>query len=201
MRNLRNRSAHPRVHQPYGYLALDPVARVADNINALYDDVTLRRNRRKLKRSVNASFKWVWDEGAALEIEGKRYIVFHASLMHFENRSQPRTYHFAFWPIFDPTNCGPGKLDTGKPLVVACNKHSANGPEHILTNNEGERIALRKLENPNHVKKYKDWRKFFDRFDDPLLRPLIDIELSILETDSRNRFFRHISSAKREGGQ
>jgi len=190
IRNLRNRAAHPRTHEPFGYLVLDQVARVADNINGLYDDVALRRNRRRLKSSVNRSFKWVWDEGAALEIDGKPYIIFFASLMHYENRTNPRMYHFVFWPIFDPSKCGLGKLDTGTPIVVACNKHSAKGPEHILSDTKGTRISIKKLMNPSHVEKYKDWRKFFDKFNDPPLRPLIDIELSILQTESMNRFFR-----------
>jgi hypothetical protein len=188
LREIRNAVAHPEQYQLYGTMAFDIPARVAQIINELYDDVEIRKERKQTELEINENFNNIEATGALLEIDDKRYLIFLASLLHYENRLESKAYHFAFWPIFDPSKCSKEKCDVGEPIVISCTKHSANGFEHYLSHRSRIKATLKKIENQVDIKKYREWLEFFRGFNEAPIQFHIKVTIGELRAKVKRQY-------------
>ncbi len=174
--NLRNHVGHLKAHYQVGYLALGLIQRIIEIINDLYEDDELRKKRKREIRCCQRILKQVVNDGAILEWQKQRLIIFRAELLWFENRLSPHRYYFLFWPLFDPIE----KEESVKicdPLVICCDmwKTKENTLVFHEINDDGE-LRLLDLSKSEDECKYRDWKQLFDQSSFPL-QQFVEIEI------------------------
>ncbi len=102
---LRNHFSHPERHSFGGVLYWNNIEFVTRLVNELYDDVTLRIERRKLASEFIANLKnYNLDHFVLMQTErNEPKILFNTSLLWINNKVSPHTFLLIYSPLFDLT--------------------------------------------------------------------------------------------------
>jgi len=158
--NLRNSLLHPDSASWGGYLFLKIIPRLVEEINDLYDDPVLRRERREECKRVNRHCKRLSTQGAVLDVNGERQLIHESHLLSYENKVNPPTYHFAFWPIYDPDIKPGDSLDDQEPILARCASWdiTESGSPSLLTRT-GAPIAIVRELSEGERRKMETWKE------------------------------------------
>lgn len=163
LRRLRNMTSHPENHRLAGPTSLDIIHRIAEVINGLYEDVNLRKARKREESKVNTHLQKIIENGAVLEFNNKRLIIFKAELLQFKNWSNPNNYHILFWPIFDPVEKN-GKIDTYDPFLFSFTDYKFEGDSFYVYNKMYDKEAkLLRIVKPENDLKFREWKTEFEK--------------------------------------
>jgi hypothetical protein len=186
LRELRNDIAHPKDRQQYGHLSLFIVHNVAEVINGLYEDVDLRKSRKEEEKEVDLKLTDFIQDGAELESEDVRLILFKACLLYYNNKIMPEEYYFLFWPIFNPIPDNEN-TDVCLPMVICSHswKHTAEGFVVKDSLNEQE-IRLKRIVKNENINKFRKWKTDIEMHNPDLMFE-INIRLSEIRSEIRNK--------------
>jgi hypothetical protein len=152
---------HIKKYSSGGIVHLNYIYLLVSIINGLYEDVELRKERKRISRKITNSLKFIDSEGAIIEIDGKRLIVFLGKLVWFENRDLDYKYHFIFYPIFNP-KFKDKDLKLPDPIFVEANNwKSAEGSFYLEIQNK--KIKVSKIHKAQNIEKFSNWKKDFTK--------------------------------------
>jgi hypothetical protein len=159
MKDIRNSVAHPKQYALTGFLGIDPIFRIIEIINGLYDNVELRKERRRIEAEINQKLRIFNDLGGILIIDKKRFLIFLAELLLYDNKSLPHKYHLLFYPIFNIEEDENGDIDTGRPIVVSSvNANESLGGMLFDDKNRGQ-VEVTMIADPTDKAKVLEWKK------------------------------------------
>lgn len=191
LREIRNNIAHSDRYTLMGYLSIDMIQRTVDIINGMYEDVELRKSRMQFEKETILQLKEFVENGAILELNGVRLIVFLGTLLWYDNTVKPEKFHFLFWPIFDPIPKD-GKIDEDKPIIISCNSwRFENGMFYFGGNGVQNEVRLTSLAKNENVKKYGVWKQNFEKSDFSL-KYLIDFRIAALRNEAKPNFVKEL---------
>lgn len=180
LRKLRNSTVHPRNYQLFGYLVIEVIQGIVDTINGLYENIDLRKARKSEKDRLNELFEKLIKNGAILETNNKRLIIFKAILLYFNNIAQSAIYYFLFWPIFNP-EIKDDNITICDPIIIPCIKWEYQESNIIFGSSESYNSKLTKIDRIENQTKYNNWKQDFDSSSFPLSY-LINIQIGELRS-------------------
>ena len=166
LRHLRNKAAHPDQYTLAGVSVLNVPQRIAEVIEGVFGDPALRKKRKSERQRAQKLLDDVASEGAVLQTEADRLLIFRAELLHYENRpaEEEDSYWFLFWPIYafgeDET-----MVDVSRPIVMeatAWEKVEESGAEGLRVRGRGEEgretpLRLQRPKKPENIERLSDW--------------------------------------------
>jgi len=168
LRELRNDMAHPEKDQLFGHLSLHGIHRIIDVINGLYEDVNLRKSRQHQETKVQSLLDEYLNNGAELELQEVRLIIFKASLLYYDNKVVPSKCYFLFWPIFDPTPRDEN-VNICEPIVLSSNCWEFTDDSFRFKSDvDNQEAKLRRITKSENALKFEKWRKDFEASEFPL---------------------------------
>lgn len=170
LRYIRNHFAHPEIHSFGGPLVSWQVAAAAGLINDLYEDVNLRKERKKEILRLNSLLDEIIESGAVLEMkDGRRYLVHIFRAGFFNNKVSNKIYHFGYKPAFEiPKQYTKGDSVPVYPAYeLTCNSLRLDTNELIGLDGNGEqefRIFASAHESRAWYEQYKAYVSTFPHF-------------------------------------
>lgn len=176
VRKLRNSLAHPRHHSFARVVALNAIQSVGSIIEDLYENVTLRKTRKKAESGTNSKLDAMVEEGARLEIDGSSLIVFSALLLCHDNRSSPEQNHLLFWPIFEIVEKD-RTVEISDPIAKRCESLTINNESWYFKEvGSSQEIRLSKLNSAEDIQRFNRWQEDFETSNFPL-RDVINMHI------------------------
>ena len=105
IKQMRNHFSHPERHSFGGAVYWNRIEFISRLVNELYENVTLRIERRKIAKEFIASKKALnLDKFVVIRIgANKPIILFNVALLWVNNKQSPGTYLIEYTPLFDLT--------------------------------------------------------------------------------------------------
>lgn len=101
LRVIRNGKAHSEGKSLGGLNYVSKVYKTIDLINDIYEDTTLRVQRKVRTEEWNKTFNSFIKNGAVISIGNERTIIFKAFMVFINNKALPEVLNLTVWPIFN----------------------------------------------------------------------------------------------------
>jgi hypothetical protein len=167
VKEMRNHFSHPERHSFGGAAYWNRIEFISRLINEMYEDVNLRKERRKLavdfienKKQLNLD-KFLVMRSA----NNEPIILFNLTLLWINNKQSPHTYLLEYTPLFDLTyeSVGHTKVPQifGLKVINPIFKET-NFIATDISNNEDIYISYI-TENPEQIDAFQKWKLDYDR--------------------------------------
>jgi len=184
IRKLRNNIVgHPKGYRLFGTISLNIIFPIVDIINGLYEDVGLRIQRKRESRNIKKHLDIILKNGAVLQQNEKKLIIFYGQLLHFNNIKGPYKYHFLFYPIFDPREKD-NRIDIPKPIIVEGKSYSFQNESFIIDCFSNEKIIIGRIQKSENLERFCKWKEELNASNFPILA-IINIEVNKYEYFAR----------------
>lgn len=161
LRHLRNNMAHPRAKQLFGVTCLRSFPTIHDRINSLYDDPQKRIERKAELSRINNKLITFENNGAILEMDGVRTIVFVSRLILYDNRKYPPFYVFLFWNIFKPEYDSNNSIDEGNPIVIKTDSYKLDNDGLELSLND-KTIRVKSISGEVNSSRFAEFKSKYE---------------------------------------
>ena len=185
--HFRNHLGHLKQNQQLGILAVDLINSTIDVINGLYENIDLRKERKREVRKLKKLFRTYNEDGAILKVGAKKIIIFQSSLLWLENRLQPKTHFFLFFPIFDPTIRNNG-IDISQPVFIEAIGWKRKTNEIAFGTDKNDNVVrIAQIEMAENRNKFSEWKL---QLDDPDEWTKVEFEINYAIEQAKRKVIR-----------
>lgn len=193
VRNTRNYLSHPAKHHFAGAVWFHWIKTTIDLINDLYDDSTLRKQRKALDVDINQKLKTFLKDGARFQYKTNSLVYAHGHV-RVNNFVQPPQVQISLLEIFD------NSARVKWPLVISCDISALvlDSESVNLIDHDGNQLTLTNKLSEHDKKSVDEFRKQVAADPQKLMQHnslLFDSQNALLETWRQER---HIRSEHRQ---
>jgi hypothetical protein len=141
VRNTRNYLSHPEKHHFKGMTSSHWIRTAVDLINDLYEDIELRKQRRKLTDQVRHDIDLFLKNGGKLIYRGIPVLVYACGHILINNKVSPGDIHFTLFKIQNPA-----RIEPKQPILIKCEIAQLNfsATKFVLNILDGYELILTK---------------------------------------------------------
>lgn len=162
LRNIRNGKVHSERNTLGGIAFLKKVYTVFYLINDLYEDVTLRRDRKYTSGKLQVALNDLLENGGIMCYRGKRTIIFKADVVFINNKFHRSIITIVIWPIFDPNIYKNDKHFKPYSLEIELKDWDMQS-DYLkgVNNHDGAEITISTINDEVNNKRFSIWSKEF----------------------------------------
>lgn len=137
VRETRNYLSHPEKHNIVGVASFHWIRTTVDLINDVYDDLSLRKQRKSLAEDINQKINSFLQHGAKIQYKTECLVYGHGHV-RVNNFVQPNAVQITLLEIFDTNS-----YDIKSPVVITCDINAlALDSRLILMDPDGNQLVL-----------------------------------------------------------
>jgi len=168
VRDVRNLSAHERMHSFSGALGAQHVRIAVDLVNDVYEDKEKRTERIRETAMINSNIEKLLGKGCMLELaSGESFMTYLMVVVFYDNKRVPQRIHLSYKPIFpipDQYNVS-DSIAIYECFPLTCHFIELDEEQVIGRTADGEEVfKLSLIVDPTTRKAWNDWKKSFDAY-------------------------------------
>lgn len=163
-RSIRNSRVHSKEDNYSGLMLIRGVYKITYAINDLYEDFSLREERRKIKSNISAFFQKVTQCGGKLvypHLPEEPSIIFRAELIFFNNKAINNIFDIILFPISLAEK--EGEATSVQPLGFYANSVKIRENKLLLMNESFTLAEIYLLEEDEDKERYLNWKNSFTK--------------------------------------
>ena len=162
IRYLRNYAIHADASTLHGVSIVGLLYRVVDFVNELYQDPRLRKVRHEYERTPQNLFSQIAANGAFLEIDNSRQIVFHAEVLRAVQVEEDWNIYLGFLKIFHPKPDEWGGHVLPEPILMKLRNYEVKEGMVSFGTVDGKRVRLYAIRDETNGEQFRTFKSNFD---------------------------------------
>lgn len=182
LRTLRNHAIHADARTLHGSIATGLLYRVVDFVNELYDDPKLRKTRQDFERTLQSELTRATSNGAILEFDSIRLIVFHVEVLYAMPDCENWEIHLGVLKISPSAPDEAGSHELPDPIFLKLSDYVVENKRVSFGAGDGQRVYLHAIEDETNGDRFKWFKSEFEKH--PILltaaiQPLADRRIQL----------------------
>jgi len=163
LRELRNMAVHADASTLHGVSIVGLLYRVVDFVNELYQDPRLRKVRHEYERTFQNLLTRITANGAILESDNNRLIVFHAEVLHAVQVKEDWDIYLGLLRIFHPEPDERGVHVLPEPIFLNCRNYEANDDMALFGTLDGNGARLHAICDEANGELFRTFKSSIDK--------------------------------------
>lgn len=182
LRELRNMAVHADASTLHGVSIVGLLYRVVDFVNELYQDPRLRKICHEYERTLQNLFNQITANGAILETDNSRLIVFHAEVLHAVQVEEDWDIYLGFLKIFNPEPDEQGGHVLPEPILAKLRNYEVSDDMVSLGTFNGNGARLHAIRDETNGERFRTFKSSVDKYPFLLaasIQPLADRRIQL----------------------